>query len=125
MTPPSTTVTEYNDFAGAPGLRDLWRQLWWKTRNASFFQSLEWNENYGRHSRAVRRLRLLVVSLAGRPVGIVPLAVKSVGSGVGRLRVLTDILDERGFFYGPLGNNSSLVLDAALKHVVATRRDWD
>jgi hypothetical protein len=71
------------------------------------------------------RPRVLTVSAAGRPIGLVPLVVKRVPSGLGRLRVLTDSPDERGFFYEPIGPNPSATLEAVLAHVAQTRNDWD
>src|SRR5580698_9385327 len=35
------TVAEHFDLPALDRLRDLWRDLWWKTPNASFFQSFE------------------------------------------------------------------------------------
>ena len=119
------TVTEYNDAAGIAEIRELWRELWWKTPRASFFQSVEWFEASLRRLHAKDRIRVLVVAAAGRPVGLVPLVTKRVSSPMGRLRVLTDSPDERGFFYEPIGPNPSATLEAVLAHVNATPIDWD
>ena len=119
------TVSEYNDAAGISEIRELWRELWWKTPRASFFQSVEWFETSLRRRGGIDRIRVLVVKAAGRPIGIVPLAIKRVPSELGRLSVLTDSADERGFFYEPIGPNPAATLEAVLAHVTSTRIDWD
>ena len=119
------TVSEYNDAAGIAEIRELWRELWWKTPRASFFQSVEWFETSTRRRGGRDRIRVLVVAAAGRPIGIVPLVVKRVPSGLGRLKVLTDSPDERGFFYEPIGPNPATTLEAVLAHVAKTPIDWD
>jgi hypothetical protein len=119
------TVSEYNDAASLVQIRELWRELWWKTPRASFFQSVEWFETSLRRASGNGRIRVLVVAAANRPIGIVPLVVKRVTSGIGRLRVLTDSPDERGFFYEPIGPNPAATLEAVLSHVTSTPVDWD
>jgi peptidoglycan/xylan/chitin deacetylase (PgdA/CDA1 family) len=119
------TVSEYNDAHGIAKIRELWRELWWKTPRASFFQSVEWFETSIRRRGGNDRIRVLVVSAAGRPIGIVPLVVKRVSSGLGSLKVLTDSPEERGFFYEPIGPNPAATLEAVLTHVATTAIDWD
>jgi hypothetical protein len=119
------TVAEYNDLAGIAEIRELWRELWWKTPRASFFQSIEWFETSARRRAGSDHIRVLVVSAAGRPIGIVPLVVTKVSSGIGPLKVLTDSPDERGFFYEPIGPNPATTLEAVLKHIADTPIDWD
>jgi hypothetical protein len=119
------TVSEYNDAAGLSEIRELWRELWWKTPRASFFQSVEWFETSLRRRGGSDRIRVLVVAAAGRPIGIVPLVLKRVPSRLGRVSVLTDSPDERGFFYEPIGPNPVATLEAVLAHVTSTPIDWD
>jgi hypothetical protein len=119
------TVTEYNDAAGIAQVRELWRELWWKTPRASFFQSVEWFETSLRRRGGAERVRLLVVAAAERPIGIVPLVIRRVPSGIGSLRVLTDSPDDRGFFYEPIGPNPTATLAAVLSHVSASPAGWD
>jgi hypothetical protein len=119
------TVSEYNDATGIAQIRELWRELWWKTPRASFFQSVDWFETSMRRRGGNDRVRVLVVAAAGRPIGIVPLVIKCVSSRLGRLRMLTDSPDERGFFCEPIGPNPAATLEAVLGHVAATPIDWD
>ncbi|HEV8000690.1 MAG TPA: GNAT family N-acetyltransferase [Planctomycetaceae bacterium] len=118
------TVSEYNDADSIAKIRELWRELWWKTPRASFFQSVEWFETSVRRG-GIDRIRVLVVAAAGRPIGIVPLVIQRVPSGLGRISVLTDSPDERGFFYEPIGPNPAATLEAVLAHVSSTSIDWD
>jgi hypothetical protein len=119
------TVSEYNDAAGIAEIRELWRELWWKTPRASFFQSVDWFETSMRRHGGTDHIRVLVVAAAGRPIGIVPLVIKRVSSRIGRLNVLTDSPDERGFFYEPIGPNPAATLTAVLAHIATTPIDWD
>jgi hypothetical protein len=117
-------VSEYSDLPAIAGIRDLWRELWWKTPKASFFQSVEWFERHCRRVANREQPRVLVVAVAGRPVGLVPWVTKTVHLRFGRRRVLTDPLAEQGFFRGPIGCRPALTLQAALNH--AQSQDcWD
>jgi hypothetical protein len=118
------TVTEYNDLSAVAGIRDLWRELWWKTPRASFFQSVEWFERHCRRFAESQRPRVFVVAVAGRPVGLVPWVEKTVPFHVGRLRVLSDPLADQGFFRGPLGSRPELTREAALNHA-RSQKGWD
>lgn len=119
------TVSEINDIDRLAEFRLLWKAMWQRTRGASFFQSLEWLEQYWRSFGKGKKLRVLIVSVAGRPIGIVPLIVKSVASGVGTVRVLTYPLDSWGSHYGQIGPHPAATLLAAMRHVREARRDWD
>ena len=119
------TVSEYNDAAGIAEIRELWRELWWKTPRASFFQSVEWFETSLRRPAASTASACSSSRRPGGPIGIVPLVIKRVPSGLGRLSVLTDSPDERGFFYEPIGPNPAATLEAVLAHVTSTPIDWD
>jgi CelD/BcsL family acetyltransferase involved in cellulose biosynthesis len=70
-------VQEINDIRQLAGIRLLWNALLPQTPGASFFHSLDWLEIYWRHFGAGQRLRVLVVSVDGRPLGILPLAVRT------------------------------------------------
>lgn len=118
-------VEEINDIDELGSHRLFWNLLLPQTRNATFFQSLDWLEVYWKHYGGGQRLRVLVVCCDRRPVGILPLVVRSESTRVGRLRVLTYPLDDWGTFYGPIGPNPTATLTAGLRHVRQTARDWD
>ncbi|HID23220.1 MAG TPA: hypothetical protein EYP14_12570, partial [Planctomycetaceae bacterium] len=118
-------VAEINDFRKLPAFRSLWDDLWERTPRPSFFQRASWLEAYGRHCGRHQRLRALIVSVAGRPIGIVPLVVKWVPSRLGTVRALTYPMDSWGAFFGPLGAHPAATLLAAMRHISQTRRDWD
>ena len=105
--------------------RSIWHELLEQTPAASFFQSLEWLEIYWRHFGESQKLRAMVVLAGDRAVGIVPMVVRTEGTKVGRIRVLTYPLDAWGSFYGPIGPDPNRALAAALDHVKRTPRDWD
>lgn len=118
-------VHEINDIDELAKYRLAWSLLLPQTRNATFFQSLDWLEVYWRHFGANQRLRALVVFRENRPMGIVPLVVRTERTGIGRLRMLTYPLDYWGSFYGPIGPGPTATLLAAMQHIRHTPRDWD
>ncbi len=118
-------VEEVNDIDELAGYRLLWNSLLPQTRQATFFQSLDWLEVYWKHFGGDQRLRVLIVSRDGEPLGILPLVVRTESTRVGRLRVLTYPLHDWGTFFGPIGPNPTATLIAGLRHVRRTGRDWD
>jgi len=118
-------VEEINHINRLDDYRLLWNALWSKTRAATFFHSLDWLRTYWRHFHCCQRLRVLVVHGPERPVGILPLVVRTEKARVGRLRVLTYPLHDWGTFYGPIGPNPTVTLLAGLRHVRRAPRDWD
>jgi CelD/BcsL family acetyltransferase involved in cellulose biosynthesis len=118
-------VLEINRLDQLAGYRRTWSELLARTPGACFFQSLEWLTCHLRHDTLGDRLRALVVSIDGRPAGIVPLVVASEPTRLGRLRVLTFPLRGWGPFFGPVGPLPSAVLEPALRHIGQTPRDWD
>lgn len=119
------TVAEINDPKKLASFSLVWQTLWDRTPNRSFFQTRDWLENYWRHFGAHRKLRVLMVMSALRPIGIVPLVIKRTTTAVGSLRVLTYPLDGWGPFFGPIGSDPTATMFGALKHLAATPRDWD
>ncbi len=118
-------VLEINDVAQLDHVRLLWDALLRQTRGASFFQSVDWLEAYWRHFGADEKLRVLVVYSADRPIGILPLCVRTEHAGVGNVAVLTYPLHDGSTFYGPIGPNPAATLLAGMRHVRQTPQDWD
>ncbi|HZZ73296.1 MAG TPA: GNAT family N-acetyltransferase [Pirellulales bacterium] len=118
-------VREINDPAELEEIRLTWASLLPQTPGASFFHSLDWLLVYWNHFGHNQRLRVLVVSALGKPLGILPLAVRTETNRAGSLRVLTYPLDNWGSFYGPIGPNPTATLVAGLQHVQTTPPDWD
>lgn len=118
-------VDEINDIHELGGWRLFWNLLLPQTRQATFFQSLDWLEVFWKHFGAGQRLRALVVRSDGQPVGILPLVVRSEPTRVGKVRVLTYPLNDWGTFYGPIGPNPTATLAAGMRHLRQTPRDWD
>ena len=120
-----THVREINDIAELAAYRLLWKSMLAQTREAVFFQSLEWLEAAWKFYGEGRRLRVLIVYDGEKPLGILPLVVQTEQTRAGSVRVLTYPLDGWGSFYGPLGPNPTVTLRVGMKHVQKTTRDWD
>jgi len=118
-------VEEINDIKDLVPYRLLWNSLLLQTCGASFFHSFDWLETYWHHFGHDQKLRVLIVSVEGRPIGILPLVVRTESTRVGPVRVLTYPLHDWGTFYGPIGPNPTATLLAGLKHIRRTTRDWD
>lgn len=119
------SVTEINRLEDLVQYQMLWNALLPKTRNASFFQSLEWFCCYWRHFGGQQRMRVMVVSACNQAVGILPLVIRRERTGVGWLKTLTYPLDDWGTCYGPIGPSPTATLLAGLGHIRDTERDWD
>ncbi|RIK75589.1 MAG: hypothetical protein DCC67_15080 [Planctomycetota bacterium] len=118
-------VREFNQLGDLDSLRPAWQRLLSGTPAHSFFQTLEWLEIAWGNYRLPQKLRVVLVERDGQPVGIVPFCVRVEQRRMGRLRVLTYPLDDWGPFFGPIGPEPQVALQAAIEHVAATPRDWD
>jgi len=118
-------VEEINHIEQLQPFRLHWNAMLPQTRNATFFQSLDWLKIYWKHFGAGQRLRVLVVSSDDKPLGILPLVVRREVTRIGGVRVLTYPLDDWSTFYGPVGPNPTATLLAGMKHIYATQRDYD
>jgi CelD/BcsL family acetyltransferase involved in cellulose biosynthesis len=118
-------VLEINGIDALEPYRPAWQALLDQTAAGSFFQSLEWLEVYWRHFGEGQKLRVLIVAAAGRPAGILPLAVVPERTRLGQVRTLTYPLHNWGSFYGPIGPDPKATLAAGLEHVCRTPADWD
>lgn len=119
------TVREINNLQGLAPLRAAWQTLLAETPGASFFQTCDWLETYWAHFGSGKRLRVLSVWEGEELIGIVPLVVRQQRRQLGTLAVLTYPLDDWGNYYGPIGPQTAVILQAALLHACSTPRDWD
>jgi hypothetical protein len=117
-------VSEINTFEELANLRVTWRELWEKTPNASFVQSWDWMRSYWRAYGDKQELRILLVTLRTKPIGIVPLVTRQVETALGATPVLTWPKNTFVPFYGAIGPNPAATLSTAFTHVCKTRRDW-
>jgi CelD/BcsL family acetyltransferase involved in cellulose biosynthesis len=122
---PTMTIVEVNSIDQLDDYRLLWNSLHAKTRRATFFQSLDWLRTYWRHFGEQQRLKVLIVSCSGEPLGILPLVVRRERTRVGDLRVLTYPLHDWGSYFGPIGPNPTATLLAAMRYLAVNRRDWE
>ena len=104
----------------------VWNSLLRKTRNASFFQSLDWLKTCWKHfGHEMAAFRTLVVLGDDQPLGIMPLVVENESTRVGNVRVLTYPLRDWGSFFGPVGPHPTATSLAAIRHLQDSRQDWD
>src|SRR4030042_1363916 len=115
-------VEEINDIYKLSSYRLVWNSLLPQPSGATFFQSLDWLEVYWKHYGEDQHLRVMVVCSNGRPIGILPLVVRTEATRVGPVRVLTYPLHGWGTFYGPIGPNPTATLAAGPRHVRQTPR---
>ena len=118
-------VVEINSLEELQPYRLLWNSLLPQTPKASFFHTYNWFETYWKHFGNQRRMRVLIVYGAGRPIGIVPFCVQQERYFVGKVRVLTYPLSDWGMWYGPIGPSPTASLLMATRHLRETERDWD
>ncbi len=119
------TVSEFNDLEELHQFRLLWRSLWERTPQATIFQTLEWLQTYWREFGRGQKLRVLLVSVSGRPVGFVPLVVKRRKTSAGTLRVLSYPVDSFGHVFGPVSPYTAAILAETMRHLRDSARDWD
>ncbi len=118
-------VTELTSLEQLAEYRLLWRMLHGQTRGGSFFQTREWLTTTSRWSGADWKWRTLVVSVAGKTIGIVPLVIRPLSTRLGSLRALTFPAGGPAIFQGSLGPNPTATMTAALQHLARSPRDWD
>lgn len=119
------TVAEINDIDQLDNFRLAWHSLLGKTKGATFAHSPEWLEHYWEHFGQGLKLRVLLITLGNKVIGIVPLVVKPVTTKLGTMRVLTYPLDGWGSFYGQIGSNPAATMVTAIRHIHGSKRDWD
>ncbi len=119
------TVAEINDIDRLDNFRLAWHSLLGKTKGVTFAHSPEWLEHYWAHFGKGLKLRVLLITLGNKIIGIVPLVVKPVPTKMGTMRVLTYPLDGWGAFYGQIGSNPAATMVTAMRHLQNSKRDWD
>ena len=119
------TVAEINDIDRLDNIRLAWRSLLGKTKGVTFAHSPEWLEQYWDHFGDGLKLRVLLITLGNKIIGIVPLVVKPVPTKMGTMRVLTNPLDGWGAYYGQIGPNPAATMVTAMRHLQSSKRDWD
>ncbi len=120
-----TSVREINAIGELAPYRSAWTELLSHTKDASFFQTLEWLELYWKYYGHDKRLRVLLIMEKEALLGIVPLVVLRDKSRIGPIRFLTYPLSSWGSFYGPIGPDTETILEAGLSHIRRTPKDWD
>lgn len=118
-------VIEVNSIEELRTYRLAWEELWNRGRSKRFQLSLPWLEAYWNVAGTDRNLKVLVATLAGRVIGILPLVRKKTESRLGPLKVVTYPLDGWGCWFGPVGPNSAATLTAGMRYLSRAKSDWD
>lgn len=118
-------VTEINDIQRLDDIRLLWKSLCQRTRGESFFHSIAWLETWWRHFGRGNKLKVLLSTLAEKPIGILPLVVRRIDSSFGPVRMLGYPLSGWETTCGPIGPNAAATLIASMRHLRDSPRDWD
>lgn len=87
-------------------------------------QSWDWLRSYWRTYGDNQELRILLVTLRTKPIGIVPLINHQVETALGATPVLSWPKNTFAPFYGAIGPNPAATLSTAFSHVRRTRRNW-
>jgi CelD/BcsL family acetyltransferase involved in cellulose biosynthesis len=118
-------VIEINTLEDLAPYRLAWSALLAQTSGATFFQTYDWLAAYWRHFGEGQRLRVLVITSCGEPIGIVPLCERTEASRLGEVRVLTYPLDHWATWYGPIGANAAAAMLMAMRHLRESSPNWD
>lgn len=118
-------VFEKNSWEEVESIRSLWDELHEKLKRPDYVRSFSWLENYWKCASQDLTLKVLVVHVLDRPIGILPLVIKPYSTALGEVRMLTYPLDGWGVRFGPVGPNSAATLSGALKHIASSKRNWD
>jgi CelD/BcsL family acetyltransferase involved in cellulose biosynthesis len=102
-----------------------WNALLESTPGASYFHTYEWFATYWRHFGDTQRMRTVLLFDGDRLTGVAPFVVARERTTAGAIRSLRYPLHGWGSFYGPIGSDTRTILRLSLKHLLATRRDWD
>jgi hypothetical protein len=120
-----SAIVEVNDVESLQEYRLLWQALLPETPGASFFHTLDWLTAYWRRFGHRQRLRVLVAYAGSRPIGILPLCVRTEEYRFGPLHVLGYPADGWANCCGPIGGNATATLLAAMRYLRSTSPDWD
>lgn len=118
-------VTEYQNFEELNSISDVWNRLWQQTPDSSFLNSYEAFEATCSLSGLREQLKVLMVSLMGKPIGFVPFVIRPMETPLGTLRVLTFPMEEWHSFYSTIGPHKTIILQAVVKHLKKSGRNWD
>lgn len=118
-------VTEYQSLEEVSILEHTWNQLWSKTSGASYAQSYAAFSFMARQLETEERLNVLLVTLMGKPIGIVPLVIQPVQTSMGTLRALRFPMQEWYASFGIIGAHKTIILQAAIKFLKKNHRGWD
>ncbi|MDA1215209.1 MAG: hypothetical protein O2955_22145, partial [Planctomycetota bacterium] len=118
-------LVEIHDHTSLEQFRITWDELWHQTSSKSFCSSYAWFSAYAHHFLPENSLRVMVVSVNGKTLGIVPLVIRPVQTRVGTLRMLTYPYCRWGSIDRPIGPHPTATIMLALRHLQRSPADWD
>lgn len=119
------SVAEFRSLDELANVRVTWKSLWEQTPDANYFQTYDWLRSFWRFYGEGLKLKVLLVSMAAKPIGLLPLIIKHERTQLGFASVMTYPLGEWGPFYGQVGPNAVATFQGALPHVFKKRGDWN
>ena len=120
------TVMEINSLAEVRSLKSVWEYLHQQTLHPSFYQSVEWLEQYCGRCNPEDVLRVLFVTEAQEAVGILPLVERDVVCGNQSTRELQCPWGEVGVSAHPLGPHPANAMRAFADYLINQRRPrWE
>lgn len=118
-------VSELRTVDALEACRRDWQSLLDRTPGIPFFRSLDWFLLHQRRFVGEREPRVLLVTVAGKPTGIVPLVTRRLATTLGRLPALMYASDGYELTSGVVGSSQTATLYGALKHISDAPRDWE
>lgn len=119
------SVAEFRTLDELANVRVTWKSLWDQTPDANYFQTYDWLRSFWRFYGEGLKLKVLLVSMGAKPIGLLPLIVKHERTQLGVASVLTYPVGEWGPYFGQVGPNPVATFQGALPHVFRKRGDWN
>ncbi|MBX3448710.1 MAG: hypothetical protein KF777_04075 [Planctomycetaceae bacterium] len=118
-------VSELRTVDSLEACRREWQSLLDRTPGVPFFRSLDWFLLQQRRFDGERDPRVLLVTVAGKPTGIVPLVARRLETSLGRLSALMYASDGYELTSGVVGSSQTAALYGALQYLRDAPRDWE
>jgi hypothetical protein len=118
-------VSELRTVDALEACRREWQSLLDRTPGVPFFRSLDWFLLHQRRFDGEHEPRVLLVTVAGKPTGIVPLVARRLETSLGRLPALMYASDGYELTSGVVGSSQTATLYGALQYLRDAPRDWE
>lgn len=119
-----TSVEVIRDVAELGCLREAWRRLHNKTRNATFFQTSDWIECVWTHCDSEVDTQVYVARRGEEVIGIVPLSICRETTRLGKIATLGFPLQDWGPSFDQIGALPAETWEAVLRQLHSERHQW-